>query len=182
MAVETSRISRRQCLLWTLGAAAWPAEASDNTASEWLQLKARIRKRYPSVPQLTVPDLVAWLHDPQRMPPVLLDVRSAAEFSDGHLAGAVRAETLAQAQAALLNAANDRPVVLYCAVGMRSSKLAAELVALGRTNVFNLEGSAFEWANTGHPLVNDRQATDKTHPYDKKWGRYLDRDHWSRQP
>jgi rhodanese-related sulfurtransferase len=173
---------RRRLLLGFLLSAAGAAQAKDSIPTEWSALKARIRQRYPQVMQLTVPELVAWLADAKRPPPVLLDVRSAAEFSDGHLHSALRAETLAQAQAALLNLPSDRPVVLYCSVGMRSSKLATELLALGRTKVFNLEGSVFEWANAGHPLVAGREQTDKTHPYDKQWGRFLDRDHWSRQP
>jgi rhodanese-related sulfurtransferase len=181
-AVSTGRITRRGLLLCALATTAWRAQAIETPTTEWSQLKARIRRNYPDVAQLTVPELVVWLGDPKRTPPLLLDVRSAAEFSDGHLAGAVRAETLTQARAALLNVPSDKPVVLYCAVGMRSSKLGTALLALGRPNVFNLEGSAFEWANAGLPLVNGREATDKTHPYDQHWGRFLDRKHWSRQP
>jgi rhodanese-related sulfurtransferase len=181
MSVTTRNPCRRRLLLGFLLAATGAAQAKDNIRIEWLELKARIRTRYPQVAQLTVPELVAWLADAKRPPPVLLDTRSATEFADGHLSSALRADTLAQAKAALLNAPNDRPVVLYCSVGMRSSKLATELLALGRTNVFNLEGSVFEWANAGHPLVAGREQTDKTHPYDKQWGRFLDREHWSRQ-
>ncbi|MFM2448584.1 MAG: hypothetical protein RIS44_1034 [Pseudomonadota bacterium] len=181
-AVNLRNITRRHVLFGALSLPVWAARATEGSQTEWSRLKARIRKRYPDVAQLSVPELVAWLADPHRTPPLLLDVRSAAEFEDGHIKGAVRAETLAQAQAALLNVPHDRPVVLYCAVGMRSSKLGTELMAMGRQRIFNLEGSAFEWANAGHPLVTRSQPTDKTHPYDKSWGRYLDREHWSRQP
>ncbi len=181
-AVNLRGIRRRHVLFGGLWVPAWSALATEGSHAEWSRLKARIRKRYPDVAQLSVPELVAWLADTQRTPPLLLDVRSAAEFEDGHLKGAVRAETLAQAQAALLNVPQDKPVVLYCAVGMRSSKLGTELLALGRQRVFNLEGSAFEWANAGHPLVTRSRPTAKTHPYDRSWGRYLGREHWSRVP
>ena len=180
--INSWRTTRRRLLCGALLMSVWRADAAEGVDAEWLRLKARIRKRYPEVAQLTVPALVAWLADGKRPPPLLLDVRSEAEFSDGHLAGAVRAETLAQAKVVLQNVPIDRPLVLYCSVGMRSSKLATELMAQGRMNVFNLEGSAFEWANAGHPLVAGREVTDKTHPYDKQWGRYLEREHWSRQP
>jgi 3-mercaptopyruvate sulfurtransferase SseA len=60
--------------------------------------------------------------------------------------------------------------VLYCSVGYRSSMAAEQLAKLGYTDVQNLEGSLFAWANAGHPL----EGGDRVHPYDAKWGELLD--------
>ena len=68
--------------------------------------------------------------------------------------------------------ANDpeRTVVVYCSVGYRSSRLAEELRARGFENVFNLEGSLFQWANEGRPLYRGEERVDQAHPYDEEWG------------
>ena len=40
---------------------------------------------------------------------------------------------------------------------------------------FNLRGSLFEWANKGYPLEQDGKNTHKAHPYNAKWGQFLDK-------
>ncbi len=60
--------------------------------------------------------------------------------------------------------------MLYCSVGMRSSKAAATLVRSGRANVFNLQGSIFQWANEGRTLVANGRAVHVVHPYNERWG------------
>jgi rhodanese-related sulfurtransferase len=65
-------------------------------------------------------------------------------------------------------------IVLYCSVGYRSSVIAEKLKEHGFTNVFNLYGGIFNWANIGFNLENmDNQITRKLHSYDKKWGTYI---------
>lgn len=41
----------------------------------------------------------------------------------------------------------DSHIVVYCSVSYRSSILARRLQDMGFTNVYNLEGSIFKWAN-----------------------------------
>ena len=67
----------------------------------------------------------------------------------------------------------------YCSVGYRSSRLAEELRARGFENVFNLEGSLFQWANEGRPLYRGEERVDQAHPYDEEWGQLLDRRLWA---
>jgi hypothetical protein len=52
----------------------------------------------------------------------------------------------------------------------------------GYTNVTNLEGSIFAWANQSRPLVQEGKPTDKVHPYNAFWGALLDKSHWARTP
>lgn len=74
----------------------------------------------------------------------LVDVRTAAEFSSGHLPGAINVPVSElQAKAAKLGA-KDKPVVLYCASGTRSMVARTTLKQLGFTQVFNL-GSMSRW-------------------------------------
>ena len=70
----------------------------------------------------------------------------------------------------------ERPIVVYCSVGVRSSELARALQAVGRTNVFNLDGAIFQWANEGRPLYAGSNVVTTVHRDNRKWGRFLRRD------
>ena len=56
---------------------------------------------------------------------------------------------------------------------------AAKLQRRGYTNVHNLEGSIFEWANSGRALSRADGPATAVHPYDAEWGRLLERELWS---
>jgi len=144
---------------------------------DWSALKQEIRQRYPEVTQISVDELDAWQADTTRKPPVLIDARSEAEFAVSHLEGARRAESAAEV--ASLGVAKTDPIVVYCSVGYRSSRLAAELMADGYQEVYNLEGSIFEWANSGRPVFRDGEQVSQVHPYNRDWGQLLNRALWS---
>ena len=74
---------------------------------------------------------------------------------------------------------SEHTVVVYCSVGYRSSQLAQELRRQGFENVFNLEGSLFQWANEGRPLYRGKERAYRAHPYDEEWGQLLDKRFWA---
>jgi rhodanese-related sulfurtransferase len=75
---------------------------------------------------------------------LLLDVRSEREFATGHLPGAVNVPvTQLAAQLATLSD-KRRPVVVYCASGMRSTRAASLLREAGFSRVLNL-GAMSAW-------------------------------------
>ena len=145
--------------------------SSSVAAQTWSELLPSIRQRFPRVQQVSTAELAMWLSTTNRPAPLLVDVRSVEEFAVSHLPGAQRAESIRQVKALL--GTNRQPVVLYCSVGYRSSQLAAKLINNGITNVFNLEGSIFAWANEGRTVMRDRQEVKDVHPYDEKWGQLL---------
>ena len=154
-----------------------PAHVPAFGATDWPTLKRTIRNRFPEVRHVSVEELHAALAGADA--PVLIDARTPGEYRVSHLQGARRAETAAQAIQALAGTPKDHPIVVYCSVGYRSSALARELMRSGYTQVANLEGSIFEWANKGRGVYRGREPVSVVHPYDKTWGTLLDRKLWS---
>ena len=141
---------------------------------DWAPVKTTIRLRYPQVDILTTQDLSAWQARTDEVQPVLLDARAVSEFAVSHLAGARHAPHVDDAIVALASAALDTPIVTYCSVGYRSAGLADQLLQRGYTRVRNLEGSLFQWANEGRPLVDVEGPVDVVHPYGEPWSDLLD--------
>jgi rhodanese-related sulfurtransferase len=140
-------------------------------ADDMETIQTAIRKRFPDIRQLQPTGLRDWLADSSRVPPLLVDVRDSEEFKVSHLRNATNVVTAGRMRK--LVASPDAPVVVYCSVGYRSSAVAAKLVKLGCTNVWNLEGSIFAWANAGYPLYRGTNQVFAVHPYNTKWGKLL---------
>lgn len=142
----------------------------------WDEVRWQIAESFPAVPQLGTAELAGSLSDYASAQPLLIDTRAAREYAVSHLPGARHAETLEEVRALLASAPRDQAVVLYCSVGWRSSRLAADLLqADPARSIHNLDGSLFQWANEGRPLVApDGTPTSRAHPYDARWGRLLD--------
>lgn len=149
---------------------------SKSSAFQWFLLKASLRTQFPQVQWITTQELADWLADPRRQQPVLLDVRTADEWAVSHLPGARRVEPEASVEAALSGVPKNAPIVTYCAVGYRSAEMAKNLRAAGFSNVRNLEGSIFQWANEHRPLVHEGEAVKRVHPYSAFWGKLLEDD------
>lgn len=147
------------------------------SAADWPGMKKMIREKFPEVRQIPPAKLSEWLT--QSQPPLLFDARAPKEYAVSHLLNAQPAENEQQALNQLKDTPKDRQIVIYCSVGYRSSVLAQQLQQAGFTNVFNLEGSIFEWANEGRPVYQGNQKVKTVHPFDQKWGKYLNRDLWS---
>jgi sterol desaturase/sphingolipid hydroxylase (fatty acid hydroxylase superfamily)/rhodanese-related sulfurtransferase len=137
-----------------------------------------IHEEFPDVPRIETRDLAAWLADTNRTPPQLLDVRTEEEFEVSHLAGAVRSDPKERTHQLRARLDTNRPTVLYCSVGYRSSQTAEELRRTGYTNVWSLEGSIFAWANEDRPLVGPGdKPTLLVHPYSESYIRLIKPEH-----
>ncbi len=152
-----------------------PAETTNappGTAAEWQRIKQDIRSNFPDVTQLTIAEYRSRAADASPAP-LLVDVRPDAEWDVSHLPGARHIPAGAEFVRGFEGVARDREIVLYCSVGWRSSEAAQLLMDAGFTNVENLEGSIFEWANAGYELETESGSADRVHPYSKRWGRLL---------
>ncbi len=84
----------------------------------------------------------------------LVDVRTPEEFNEGHLENAINIDVTADdfdAKVASLD--KEKPVMVYCKLGGRSSKAATRLKELGFKNISDLEGGITNWTNENKPTV-----------------------------
>lgn len=104
---------------------------------------------------------------------VVIDVRDKKEYAISHIEGAKHIDWT-KIKKKELAIAKDTKVVLYCSIGYRSEKAGETLQKMGYTQVYNLYGSIFEWANQGFPIVNEEgKETKKIHTYNKKWSKWV---------
>ncbi|MBI5546045.1 MAG: rhodanese-like domain-containing protein [Deltaproteobacteria bacterium] len=74
----------------------------------------------------------------------LVDVRTPAEYADGHIDGALNVPLHEVLERSGELGAKDQPLVLYCRSGRRSALAAQKLQGLGFTLVYDL-GSKSAW-------------------------------------
>jgi len=91
-------------------------------------------------------------------PPLVIDVRTPREHAEKSIGGTrhVPLNTLA---AGARDIARDRPVMVFCAGGYRSSIAASLLQRDGFTNVSELAGGIAAWEAAGLPLSGSGQST-----------------------
>lgn len=84
----------------------------------------------------------------------VLDVRTPAEYREGHIPGAALIpHTEIERQADSLPSDKSTPVFVYCRSGSRSTMASETLVELGYTNVVNMKGGFPDWARAGYPTT-----------------------------
>lgn len=167
-------MNRKLSFLLIVSGAFFSSMASSQ-ALGWGLINAKIRHDFPDVKRITTTELAAWLENLGRPAPLLLDVRTQAEYDVSHLQNADHVEPDAPASA--VPQPKDRPIVTYCSVGYRSGAFAEKLHAAGFSNVVNLEGSIFAWANEGRPVFRGGARVEKVHPYNRTWGLLLRKEH-----
>jgi rhodanese-related sulfurtransferase len=133
----------------------------------WGRINGYLDKEYPDVANISTQELAKLTNI------VLLDVRTPDEFKASHLPNAERFDESNNAATKDLFAklSKNTPIVVYCSVGVRSAAVARHLTARGYTQVKNLRGSAFMWANEGRLL--EGQSAPKVHPFNSRWGALL---------
>lgn len=84
---------------------------------------------------------------------ILLDVRTPAEYQEGHLPDATLIDIKRDDFTAQINKLDKgKPVFVYCAAGIRSEKAAAILHAQGFKEVYDLDGGFNAWKDAGKPV------------------------------
>jgi len=101
----------------------------------------------PSVNTLEATQLI------NRQDALVLDVREQAEYAQSHILNS-RGLPLSQIEARIgdIEKFKDKPVIVYCASGNRSSAAAAVLRKHGFSKVSNLSGGFAAWQQAGLPV------------------------------
>ena len=89
--------------------------------------------------------------------PFLLDVRQNNEWLQGHIEGARHVEAGILSQVANTLVPRDRPVVVHCARGNRSTVALSILEQKGFQNLFALEDGIASWSQAGYEIVQGEQ-------------------------
>jgi L-ascorbate metabolism protein UlaG (beta-lactamase superfamily)/rhodanese-related sulfurtransferase len=92
---------------------------------------------------------------------VILDVRTAAEYHEGHIEGAINID---QGQGDFMEKAKsvlpiDKKIAVYCRSGRRSANAAARLATEGYQCV-NLKGGIIAWKEANKPVTTDSYEMD----------------------
>jgi len=85
---------------------------------------------------------------------VVLDVRTSAEYGDGHIPGAINIphDELGKRVAELADA-RDSDIVVYCRTGRRAQEAIGVLQKQGFKRVYHLEGDYTRWSEEKRPVV-----------------------------
>jgi hydroxyacylglutathione hydrolase len=111
------------------------------------------------VPQMNASELAGRLGGDGSPAVTVLDVRERAEWEAGHIAGAVNVP-LGHLTDRVAELERDRPLVLHCQSGGRSSVAASVLRAHGFSNVVNLSDGFSGWQRRGLPVERTTPAAE----------------------
>jgi rhodanese-related sulfurtransferase len=142
-------------------------------------IERQVQQSHPGVRSLIAEDFEQRLARGEEV--LVLDVREKEEFAVSRLRGAERVEpdiTSDQFLARYGDRLAGKTVLLYCSVGVRSSRLAERIDTAvrqaGSRGAFNLRGGVFAWHNTGRQLENASGATEAVHGYSASWARLVE--------
>ncbi|MGH7823095.1 MAG: molybdopterin-synthase adenylyltransferase MoeB, partial [Candidatus Binatia bacterium] len=112
------------------------------------------------VPELSVSEVSEKLDRGEKF--LLLDVREKEEYRDGHLEGAVSLPR-GFLEIRVEDTVPDRskPIVAYCAGGVRSLIAAKTLREMGYENVTSMSGGFGAWKNAGLPFTEERRLSQE---------------------
>ncbi len=82
----------------------------------------------------------------------LLDVRTAGEFREVRL-NAAKLIPIDQLLKRMQEVPRNRPILVYCAVGSRSSQVVGYMARIGFPEVYNLYGGIYAWEKKGYPAI-----------------------------
>ncbi|AXT63203.1 rhodanese-like domain-containing protein [Aquimarina sp. AD10] len=84
----------------------------------------------------------------------LVDVRTPAEYADGHIEGAVNIDfNDDNFEDRIANVDKSKPVAVYCGRGGRSGRCSAYMKKAGFTKIYDLDGGITEWKFNGKKIV-----------------------------
>lgn len=85
----------------------------------------------------------------------LIDVRTAREYKQGHIKGAVNIDYMSSDFAEQIEKLDtSKPIVIYCRTGRRSGLSTKVIVQAGFKEIYDLKGGTVNWTKKGFALDN----------------------------
>jgi len=84
---------------------------------------------------------------------VILDVRTVAEFNDGHIEGAIDIP-VDDLGGLLSELSKGDELLVYCRTGNRSTTAVGILEDNGYSKLYHMDGGITDWTRAGYPTVN----------------------------
>ena len=103
---------------------------------------------------IDVDELHAWMQ--RNDAPMVVDVRSDAEWRTGHMPDAIHIEAGRITESAATQVPRDRPVVIHCGAANRRATVGLSLLEqLGYRNIMVLDTGIVNWRDAGHEVVKE---------------------------
>ncbi len=146
-----------------------------------LTVHQQVIDSYPGVKHIGLQDLEKMLQtDPDGI--IFFDVREREEYVVSHIKDAIYIPPkMSQDDFLTLygDRVNNKTVVFYCSVGHRSSSFSQGIQDVlqikGARQSYNMKGGLFAWHNASWPVENAQGATQAIHPYNRHWGKLINR-------
>jgi len=128
-----------------------------------------LREARATVPEITPAETDRLRTGPDA--PAIVDVREASEWEQGHLPGAIHiSKGYVEQDIETAVPDRDRPVILYCAGGIRSLFAGQTLQAMGYTDVRSMSGGFQAWKTQGRSW---QMPAVLTHEQKQRYSRHL---------
>ncbi len=75
---------------------------------------------------------------------IVIDVRTNEEYNEGHIKGSIN---IPVDEINTINYDKDETLIIYCATGIRSQNAINELINMGYTSLYNLDGGLLDWGS-----------------------------------
>jgi len=86
---------------------------------------------------------------------IMIDMREDKDYREGHIVNAIHAPASAESNNSKLEKYRDKPVIVYCQRGQRSSAYCGKLKKQGFGSVYNLKGGLLAWQKEALPLTKN---------------------------
>ena len=87
---------------------------------------------------------------------VILDVRTAGEYSDGHIEGSTNIDVRSESFKDKLGKLDkSKTYLVYCLAGKRSDVAVKTMEVMGFTDIYDMPGGILGWQEAGYPLTKD---------------------------
>jgi rhodanese-related sulfurtransferase len=83
---------------------------------------------------------------------IMIDMRDDKDYREGHILNAIHAPASSTNDKGKLEKYRNKPVIVYCQRGQRSSTYCSKLKKQGFESVYNLKGGLLAWQKEALPL------------------------------